>query len=543
MKTRAFAVLTAALMLMTLAACGSVEVTGTKNRYTYEQAVSNLDKLYDRVRNKSYDDPSIYDTGGSGFWFPEEDTSAFLPDFFQGRQAVVNEHRGDAVTAIVLSSTEKAVANDTDRWLIEAAEAYNKKSDRKGSIRLYGQASGESFDYIRSGKFVPDMWTPSNHLWGDALGLTPDFDRLAGNVAGIVSKDGLSIDQAITGVENGTLSFGYTNPLASSTGANFLLDYLHNQRGRDTFENFQRNIALMSYTTPQMRTAALSGRLDAFVYESQQFATGVIEVGNRKTTLADMYEFVPFGVRHDNPVYILNESKRELLEDFVAFCLSSEMQRLATQYGFNQFENYRGAYINGASLAQDQAHYREYKTGGRPVVSVFVCDVSGSMNGTPLNELKASLRSSAGVIPQESYVGLVTFATDVKVNLPIARFDDTARDRFIEATGQMVTRGSTAIFSALVVASRMVVEHKEANPDMDAVYRIFLLTDGDNTEGLSKSAVMDTLGSLGVPIYCIGYNNGSSDLDELAALNEAAHVKINDQNVGYALANFFKAEF
>ena len=538
--------LVAILVLVAMAAAlfsgcqQNVTVDSKNHKYTYEQAVGNNQKLYDRVSNLTVDDPAIYDVGSSNFWFAEEDTSAFLPDFYQGRQAAVSANTSDSVTAVVLSSTEKAVNNDTDRWLIDVVSAYNNRTNRLGSITLFGQASGESFDYIRSGKFVPDMWTPSNHLWGDALGYTPDYDRLAGNVAGIVSRDGLNIDQTIAGVENGTLQFGYTNPLASSTGANFLLDYLHNHRGRDSFSAFQRNIALVSYTTPQMRTAALSGRLDAFVYESQQFATGVVQ---GKQTLADMYKFVPFGVRHDNPVYILNESKRALLEDFVEFCLSDEMQRLATKYGFNQFNDYRSANTSGATLQSDQTHYREHKTGGRPVVSVFVCDVSGSMNGTPLSELKSSLRSSAGVIPQESYVGFVTFASDVKINLPIAQFDDLTRDRFLEVTNQLVTRGGTCIYSGLVVASQMIIDHKRDNQGMDAIYRVFLLTDGENTEGLSKSATLDTLGALGVPIYCIGYNDGSKDLDDIAGLNEAAHIKINDQNVGYALANFFKAEF
>jgi Ca-activated chloride channel family protein len=361
-------------------------------------------------------------------------------------------------------------------------------------------------------------------------------------VAGIVSRDGLDIERVIAGVENGNLQFGYTNPLASSTGLNFLTAYLHVYRQNGDFAGFQRNIALMSYATPQMRGAALSGRLDAFVYESQQFATGQIQGGQ---TLADMYQFVPFGVRHDNPVYILSgdRAKQELLEDFVEFCLSSEMQRLATSYGFNRFEEYQSANMRGDTLRADQAFYSENKTGGRPVVSVFVCDVSGSMEGTPLNELKASLRSSAGVIPQESYIGFVSFSTETRVRLPISQFGELERDRFLAVVDDMVTESGTAIYSGLVVASRMIAEFKENNPDLDAVYRIFLLTDGENNDGLTKSVSLDTLASLGVPIYCIGYNNGSSDLDELAGLNEAAHIKINDQNVGYALANFFKAEF
>ncbi len=528
------------LFITILVGCGGVMVDTAKSKYTYDEAVTNINKLSARVADVTKDDPEIYDGGaGSDFFIPDSDTSALLPEFMTGRQAVVNENMNDQVMAIICSSTEKATDNATDRWLIEVAKDYNQKADRKGSIRLYGVASGEMFDYIRSGKFVPDAFTPSNKLWGDALGLTPDYDRLAGNVAGIVSKDGKDIKQVIADVEAGTIKFGYTNPLASSTGANFLLQYIHNYSDASKFKAFQSKIALVSYTTPQMRTAALSGKLDAFVYESQQFSTGQVQ-GNQ--TLAKMYKFVPFGVRHDNPFYILNKAKTDLLDDFAKFCMSSENQELANKYGFNQYDNYVGENTLGSTLLDDQKNYKENKSGGRPIVSVFVSDCSGSMNGTPLEELKKSLKACAGVISESNYVGLVTFASDVKVNLSIAKFDETMQKRFITATSEMVTRGGTAMYSALTIASKEIADFKAANPNINAVYRIFVLTDGDNTEGLSKGATLDTLKSLGVPIYCIGYNGGNSDLDTVAGLNEAASIKITDQNVGYALANFFKAE-
>lgn len=541
-KIRVYSILLVLVMVLSLfAGCSNdVMVDTTKNKYTYDEAVSNVNKLYDRVSYKTIDDPSIYDNVTSEFYIPESDTSTLLPDFQTGRQAVVNENINDQVTAIICSSTEKATNNATDRWLIDVANAYNKKADRKGSIRLYGVASGEMFDYIRSGKFVPDAFTPSNKLWGDALSLTPAYDRLAGNVAGIVSKDGKDIKQVIGDVEAGTIKFGYTNPLASSTGANFLLDYIYNYNGSSKFKDFQSKIALVSYTTLQMKTAALSGKLDAFIYEAQQFSTGEIQ-GNK--TLANLYKFVPFGVRHDNPYYILNKSKSELLEDFAKFCLSTENQALASKYGFNQYDDYKGESISGSNLLADQTNYKENKSGGRPIVSIFVSDCSGSMEGSPIEELKSSLKSCAGVISESNYVGLVTFASDVKVNLPVAKFDETTQSRFIVAASEMIPRGGTAMYSALVVASKEIADFKEKNPNVNAIYRIFVLTDGENTEGLSKGATLDTLKSLGVPIYCIGYNGGNSDLDTIASLNEAASIKITEQNVGYALANFFKAEF
>lgn len=540
-KSRIYSILIVLVLLVSLlAGCRSnIMVDTVKNKYTYDEAVDNLIKLSARVKGVTADSPEMYDGWGE-FYIPDSDTSTLLPEFMTGRQAVVSENMNDPVTALIVSSPEKATDNATDRWLIDVATAYNRSPNRKGSIQLYNVASGEIFDYIRSGKFVPDAFSPSNRLWGDALGLTPDYDRLAGNVAGIVSKDGKNIEQIIAEVEAGSINFGYTNPLASSTGANFLLQYIHKFREANEFKDFQSKIALVSYTTPQMRTAALSGKLDAFVYESQQFSTGQVKGNN---TLASMYKFVPFGVRHDNPLYIFNQSKQELIDDFAQFCLSNENQQLAAKYGFNQYDDYVGETTSGSTLLADQKNYKDNKSGGRPLVSVFVSDCSGSMNGTPIEELKNSLKACASVISETNYVGLITFSSDVKVNLPITQFDDTMQQRFVNAASQMMPGGGTSMYSAIVVASKSIADFKAANSDIDAIYRIFVLTDGANTEGLSRTATFDTLKSLGVPIYCIGYNGGNSDLDDLAALNEAASIKINDQNVGYALANFFKAEF
>ncbi len=145
----------------------------------------------------------------------------------------------------IFSSTEKA-GSGTDGWLTEVAKDFNNAKimidGKQVSVRLRGIASGDGADYITSGKYLPDAYTPSNELWGEMIvsrGVKAQLvqKRLAGNVAGIlltkakkdelVNKYGaINIKTIIDAVANKELAMGYTNPFASSTGLNFLISAL-----------------------------------------------------------------------------------------------------------------------------------------------------------------------------------------------------------------------------------------------------------------------------------------------------------------------------
>jgi Ca-activated chloride channel family protein len=94
----------------------------------------------------------------------------------------------------IFSSPEKA-GSGTDGWLTEVARDFNNASimidNKQVSVRLRGIPSGEGADYITSGKYLPDAYTPSNELWGEMIvskGVKTELvrKRLTGNVAGIL---------------------------------------------------------------------------------------------------------------------------------------------------------------------------------------------------------------------------------------------------------------------------------------------------------------------------------------------------------------------
>lgn len=465
----------------------------------------------------------------------------------------------------IFSSPEKA-GTGTDGWLNEIANRFNQESftinGEKISVAVRSVPSGLAVDYITSEKYVPDAFTPSNEYWGEFIkaknkDITIKESRLVGNVAGILVKNdkydelikkygSVNMKVITEATTNNEIAMGYTNPFASSTGFNFLISTLYAYDAEnplsDTavkgFQTFQQNVPLVSYITMQMREAAESGSLDAFILEYQSYVND--------PTLKTDYKFTPFGVRHDNPMYqigTLNEEKSEILQKFCEYCLSSESQALATEYGFNNNNDYKSELpdtISGAELVKAQSLYKENKDSGKTVMAVFVADTSGSMLGEPLNALKTSLLNSMQYINSENYIGLVSYNNKVYINLPIAKFDINQQSMFKGAVEDLDAVGQTATNDALIVALDMLEKAKETHPNVKPI--IFLLSDGEQNTGYSLNDISSVLSAYEIPVYTIGYNANISALQQISAINEAATIDATSDDIVYQLKNLFNSE-
>lgn len=463
----------------------------------------------------------------------------------------------------IFSSTEKS-SKGTDGWLNEVAENFNSEyfeiDGYRVSVSVRPVASGLSVDYIKSGKYVPEVFTPSNELWGDMIeaeGVDIKLvdESIVSNTAGIlVDKDtfseieskygSVSINTVIQATIDGEIAMGYTNPYASSTGLNFLVSALNcfdntdilSTKAVKSFVDFQANVPFVAYTTLQMREAAESGALDAFIMENQT----VYNDPSLKN-----YKFIPFGVEHNNPVYALGDltpAQEEVLDMFMDYCKNGESQKLADKYGFNQIKDYKSDIpeIPGTSLISAQKLWKEEKDAGRPVVAVFVADTSGSMDGEPIAQLKRSLINASQYIGEDNSIGLVTYNNDVQINLPIGKFDINHRAYFTGAVEDISPFGSTATFDGVAVAADMLIKAREANPD--AKIMMFVLSDGETNVGCSLKDISGIIQALEIPIYTIGYNANLDELGKLSAINEAASVNADSDDVVYALKNLFNAQ-
>lgn len=466
---------------------------------------------------------------------------------------------------IEIFSTGEKAGNGKDGWLIDVANNFNEsKFEINGkiiSVKVREIASGLGMDYIISEKYLPDAYSPSNELWGEMIkanGKTIELcdDRMVGNVAGIlISKEkydelikkygAINLKNITQAVANGEINMGYTNPFASATGLNFLVSTLAtfdssnplSEKAIDGFNEFQNNIPLIAYTTLQLRNSAESGILDGFIMEYQTY----INSPELKTD----YIFTPFGYRHDSPLYSvgnLSNEKKEILNKFIEFYKQDKYQELAVKDGFNALEDYKCEIENldGNTILQAQKLWKENKNGDKPIVAVFVADVSGSMEGEPLNELKKSLLNGSRYIGEENSIGLVTYSNDVNINLPIEKFDLNQRSLFTGAVQDMDAIGGTATFDAIAVAVQMLLDEKEKNPD--AKLMLFVLSDGETNIGHSLDDLREILESVKIPVHTIGYNANIEALENISRINEATSINADSDDVIYKLGSLFNAE-
>ena len=466
---------------------------------------------------------------------------------------------------IEIFSTGEKAGNGKDGWLIDVANNFNEsKFEINGkiiSVKVREIASGLGMDYIISEKYLPDAYSPSNELWGEMIkanGKTIELcdDRMVGNVAGIlISKEkydelikkygAINLKNITQAVANGEINMGYTNPFASATGLNFLVSTLAtfdssnplSEKAIDGFNEFQNNIPLIAYTTLQLRNSAESGILDGFIMEYQTY----INSPELKTD----YIFTPFGYRHDSPLYSvgnLSNEKKKILNKFIEFYKQDKYQELAVKDGFNALEDYKCEIENldGNTILQAQKLWKENKNGDKPIVAVFVADVSGSMEGEPLNELKKSLLNGSRYIGEENSIGLVTYSNDVNINLPIEKFDLNQRSLFTGAVQDMDASGGTATFDAIAVAVQMLLDEKEKNPD--AKLMLFVLSDGETNIGHSLDDLREILESVKIPVHTIGYNANIEALENISRINEATSINADSDDVIYKLGSLFNAE-
>ncbi|HEY4391055.1 MAG TPA: VWA domain-containing protein [Paenibacillus sp.] len=527
----------------------------SETQITTEDASKRLDKLYSKIK--------VTNAGPvkGQIDLDPVDIADSLPDI--SKFPITVNNTTDSFVEI-FSSPEKS-GTGSDDWLNEVAEQFNKANislnGQTVSVKIRNIASGTATDYIRSGKYVPDAFTPSNELWGEmvkAQGIKANLvtERLVGNVAGIVTSKAkydklvekygsVNVKTITDAIADNELSMGYTDPFASSTGLNFLVTALSTFDSSDLlgdtavkgFEKFQANVPFIASTTLQMRDAAKTGALDSFVLEYQLYANAADMKGG--------YVFTPFGVRHDSPLYALGDlpqEKLDIINEFAKFAKQDKYQKLGKDKGFNILEDYHSELkpVDGNILSAAQKLWKEKKNGNKPIAAVFVADVSGSMDGEALNKLKESLLQGQKFLGRDNSIGLISYSDNVTINLPIGVYDTNQQSMFVGAVNSLQAGGGTATFDAIVIAMKMLQDQVAANPDVRPL--IFVLSDGETNEGHSLKDIRGLIETYKTPIYTIGYNANIQALQNISSINEAASINADTDDVVYKIGNLLNVQ-
>lgn len=570
MKKRIKALLAAVLALAMLAGCGGIPDEVRTNEktaaLTVQEARKELDSLLTKVVSTEIANPQL------DIYTDEIGEAAALADIDTFGIAV----RGTGQVDIEIAAATELSSEAPDDWIVAVAKNFNREKltvdGKTVSVTVRTITSGEILTYLQAGAYQPHVALFSSDAWvrmaqASGIGIEIIEDRIAGNTAGIlISKDAsqkvkdkygtTEFKTVIQAAQDGIIVFGYPNPYTSSTGLNGLAEMLGtfdpsdplSAKASAALSDYQKTAPPVAYNTAVLRNQAKKGIIDAMLMEEQAYAN--------TPELSD-YIYIPFGIRHDHPVCVFDwdtADQRAAARLFADYCLNAESQKLATSKGFNRHDDYKGsAGLTGQQYLTAQSLWKQNKNGGRPTAAVFIADVSGSMKGEPLASLQESVIAALPYIGSENYVGLISYSSDVTVNLSMLEkddkgnvtgakpFDDRQRAYFSGEMRALQASGNTATYDAVLAGLDMINKAQSVVPD--AVPLIILLTDGDSNTGYTLSRIASIVEGMRVPVYCVAYNydNGGS-LESLSGINEASTVKAGSDDVVNQLRNLFNTQ-
>lgn len=448
-------------------------------------------------------------------------------------------------------------------FVIYAANKFNKSgyrldSGESVSVSVRSLEASLAEDYILSGSYYPEGYIAANEIYGslmevNGIKVSMVTERTVGNTVGLIMQNekyheyGTTPDIAtiVKATTDGEISVGYANPTNNPTGLNFVVSMLSyfdannpmSIEATTDFSNFQNAVQLVAYSNAQMINAVQSGTVDAFVLERQAYENDEV--------LKNSFTFIPFGVRHDNPLYAIGEltaNEEQTLKLFGKFLQNADIQKYGTSLGFNQEDSYVSTVseYSGNVISTILEFWKNEKASGKQIVAFFIADKSGSMKGKNLKALKASLKSAMQYISEDCKVGLLSYNEQVYLDLPLGDFDRTQQEYFVGAIDSWNAYNGTATNNAILAAIKLINEEMKVHSDIKPI--IILLSDGYTCNGYSLSSMKELIEFYNIPIYTIGYEADVEELEKIAAINGGAYIDANSDDIGYVLKSLFDAE-
>ncbi len=554
------------LLCMTLLLCGC-EFKSTPifeaGTVTKENLYSNIEKFSINVKSSTLIKGKVPERAPQSE-VPNQSSYIYeLPDVSKYKLDV--DGSGDIDVEIFVPIEENG--GSIKEVIIDAANKFNAENislgntDKTISVSIRCLEASLAEEYILMGAYYPKGYISANELYGvlmkeNGIDVSIIQNKTVGNTMGIViekpkyeelcKKYGeMSVTTIVKANKAGDLSVGYTNPTNNPTGLNFVISMLYyfdasnpmSLEATTDFSEFQNTISVISYSTEQMKQSVENGIIDAFVIERQAYEHDEYMKSN--------FEFVTFGVRHDNPLYSVGNvtsEEAEVLTLFGEYMSSVTIQEYASKLGFNKNEDYESMVANysGGMIKQILEYWKEGKSAGKKIVAVFVADTSGSMGGRKLDALKNSLKNAMQYISEENKIGLLSYNSYVYIDLPISKFTKEQQEYYVGAVENWSANGGTATNDALMIALKMIEDERKMDKDIKPI--IILLSDGYTGSGYSLSSMREVLDVSDVPIYTIGYEADVQELERIAEINQGAFINATEDDVAYILKTLFNAE-
>jgi Ca-activated chloride channel family protein len=184
---------------------------------------------------------------------------------------------------------------------------------------------------------------------------------------------------------------------------------------------------------------------------------------------------------------------------FIDYLLEPQQQRAAEEWGFRPADTAQagGPYLTaeyGIDPAQPkkllgavdpaiaEAILADWQDVKKPGVVVLVLDTSGSMQGEKIEQAKQGALGFLDTISVQNHVGLVTFSARVNRTVSIGPVQQNRFD-LADVVEASQANGGTALYDAVKAAVTMADTYQ---PNLEAIRGVIVLSDGANTEGMTK---------------------------------------------------------
>jgi Ca-activated chloride channel family protein len=338
---------------------------------------------------------------------------------------------------------------------------------------------------------------------------------------------------------DGSFHFAMTNPAASNSGLVALIGVASALSGSsDSIDTGTIDkTAMRAFFKGQALTAGSSGFLADSYVRDQATVDGIVNyesilmslnAGGKLTEPLTLIYPKEGIVTADYPFMLLNVAKRDAYDKVTAYLRTADVQkRIMT-------DTARRPAIPGvpldarfssqtlielpfpARLETIDALITTYLDEVRkPASAIFVLDVSASMEGDRLNQLKTAMKALTGTDPSltgkfarfrsHEKVTIVTFAAKVE-DVRDFTIDDTAptgpdMTAIRDYVDGLTTFDGTAIYSGLEAGYAAVAKAQAADPNR--LYSIVLMTDGENNSGIEPAQFAQDYAALDAPVRAV----------------------------------------
>ena len=274
----------------------------------------------------------------------------------------------------------------------------------------------------------------------------------------------------------------------------------------------------------------------------------------------------------DSPYVVLNAAwstpaKQAGANDFLAYLLAPEQQKVFTDANFRTFDHQAGAPIKASSSVIADGVKVTLNPPGSAVLTgvralwsdlrkrarvLLLLDVSGSMGDdagssgmSKLDLAKQAAASALGQLSDTDEVGLWTFTTNMSTaskiyseDVPIAPLAKDRKELTTTLQG-LIPKNGTPLYAATREASK----YMNSSVDPDLINAVVVLTDGKNeyTDDDLDSLVSDLSSSAaenGVRVFSIAYG-ADADLDTLQKISGASRAAAYDARKPESITKVF----